>query len=215
MAYSGKIEYAYDSDMYQITPDFSGTYTFNAGENMTGTLDNSSRQQIKTSAGSFTESLTGGQSYYFEIRHSVTTGTGNYQAKVSLTQPTGYASLSEGGSVTASGSGLYRLTPVQARTYTISVSGAETGKLYTADGQEIDSLSPGETAITRELSADVYYAYFTGSNMNVMYYGDDVGNELSRAHALTLDQIQSGQIEMTGDRDVYSFTPQYSGTYFF
>ena len=214
-AHSGKIEYAYDSDMYQITPDFSGTYTFNAGENMTGTLYNSSRQQIKTSAGSFTESLTGGQSYYFEIRHSVSNGTGNYQARVSLTQPTGFGVLAEGGSATASGSVGYRLTPSQARTYTVSAVGAETGKLYTADGQEIDSFSPGETTMTRELSTDVYYAYFTGSNMNVVYYGDDAGNELSRAHALTLDQIFSGQIEIAGDRDVYSFTPQISGTYLF
>ena len=227
----GTIEYAYDSDMYRVQPEFSGTYTFEPGQNMIGTLYNSSRTQLATtgSSSSFQYALTAGQSYLFEIRHSQSSGTGGYQAKVSLQSMTGAITLNEkttqSASLSAGGSAYYKITPAQTRQYSVYLEGTAQGSLYSSEGAKISDLeqmlsSDSATFGSFQLTAGQSYYLKAGpvtsaANVSARYFGDDTGGVPGDAAVLSLDQLVEKQMDDAADTDVYAFTPSSSGTYLF
>lgn len=229
---NGVINYSYDSDMYQVQPEFSGTYTFTPGQNMIGTLYNSSRTQLATtgtSSTSFQYTLTAGQSYLFEIRHRQSSGTGNYQAKVSLQSITGSVSLSEKTTkfVSLSGAGksaYYKITPSQSKKYSIYLDGIHQGALYSSEGAIITEfnqmLSSSMASVTTQLTGGQSYYIKAGpvaasSTVSARYFGDDIGGTPEEAESLTINQIVQKQIDDVQDTDVYSFVPSSSGVYLF
>lgn len=244
----GVINYAQDRDMFAFTPSTTGRYLFSTtGSTPTvgGIYDFDCNQLASSgsSSGNFSMqyNMTRGTTYYIEVRHQSTTGTGAYRLHVSQpsidvsnASPISEYSVNTVTLNNASDAKVYKFVPTQTKRYCFkAISSYNTwGALYDHNGQSLATCDTGcvtpnqlDFHINEVLTAgETYYLYAdfaSGSGVEtgsfpVYFYPDDYLDGMWGCSALTVEQPVYGTINYSQDRDMFTYSaPAYTEYVFY
>lgn len=241
---NGKIDYENDCDVFAFTPPETGSYTFTIinDSTVTANLYISSGQLL--SSGEMTSegnhkiiySLSGGQTYYIEVKgrssnvsmkeyELIVSGMPGNATQISIPSTTNVSISSANQTKT------YQFVPAQTGRYTMKCvsDGLNTdGTLYDSTGTLIAHSNDGKVCsnlldsnICEVLTAgETYYITVklvnsSTGNFQLRIYSDQQPDGAYYAAELTVGESISSQIDYPGDRDMFVFTPTESGEYRF